>query len=73
MAGFLTNLKIWAATIFVDPFSDYVYVALMCDLTLDEKYSPSLILNVMLMKVELLSIPIMQTIDNLQILAFNKW
>ncbi len=36
MAGLLTNLCIWGATIFVDHFSDYVYVALMRDLTLDE-------------------------------------
>jgi hypothetical protein len=36
MAGFLTNLRIWGATIFVDHFSDYVFVALMRDLTLDE-------------------------------------
>ncbi len=36
MAGFLTNLCIWGATIFVDHFLDLVYVALMRDLTLDE-------------------------------------
>ncbi len=36
MAGFLTNLRIWGATIFVNHFSDYVYVALMRDLSLDE-------------------------------------
>jgi hypothetical protein len=36
MAGFLTNLRIWDATIFVDNFSDYLYVAAMHDLTLDE-------------------------------------
>ncbi len=36
MAGFLTNLPIWGATVFVDHFSDYVYVALMQDLGLDE-------------------------------------
>jgi hypothetical protein len=36
MAGFLTNLNIWAATIVVDHYSDYVYVAFMCDLTLDK-------------------------------------
>ncbi len=36
MSGFLTNLRIWGATIFVDHFSDYVYAALMRDLTLDE-------------------------------------
>jgi len=36
MAGFLTNLRIWGATIFVDHYSDYVFVALMHDLTLDE-------------------------------------
>ncbi len=36
MAGFLTNLRIWGATVFVDHFSDYVYVALMQDLCLDK-------------------------------------
>jgi hypothetical protein len=36
MAGFLTNLRIWAASIFVDHYLDYPYVALMRDLTLDE-------------------------------------
>ena len=36
MAGFLTNLRILGATIFVDHHSDYVFVALMRDLTLDE-------------------------------------
>jgi hypothetical protein len=36
MAGFLTNLRIWAATIFVDYYLDYVYVALMRNLTLDK-------------------------------------
>jgi hypothetical protein len=36
IAWFLTYLRIWGATIFVDHFSDYVYVALMRDLTLDE-------------------------------------
>jgi hypothetical protein len=36
MAGFLTNLGIWGATIFVDHFSDYIFVALMQDLTHDE-------------------------------------
>ncbi len=36
MAGFLTNLCIWGATVFVDHFSDYVFVALMQDLGLDK-------------------------------------
>ena len=36
MSGFLTNLRIWGATVFVDHHSDYVYVALMRDLGLDE-------------------------------------
>ncbi len=36
MAGFLTNCRIWAATIFVNHYSDYVYVSLMRDLTLDK-------------------------------------
>jgi hypothetical protein len=36
MAGFLTNSRIWGATIFVDHFLDYVYVTLMIDLSLDE-------------------------------------
>jgi hypothetical protein len=38
MDGFLTNLRIWAASIFVDHYLDYVYVALMRDLTLDESF-----------------------------------
>jgi hypothetical protein len=36
MSGFLTNLRIWGATIFADHFSDHVYVALMRDLSLDK-------------------------------------
>ena len=36
MSGSLTNLRIMGATIFVDHFSDYVYVYLMRDLTLTE-------------------------------------
>ena len=36
MTGFLTNMRIWGATVFVDHVTDYVYVALMRDLTLDE-------------------------------------
>jgi hypothetical protein len=36
MAGFLTNLQIWGTTKFVDHFLDYVYVALMRDLSLDK-------------------------------------
>ncbi len=36
LSGFLTNLRIWGATFIVDHFSDYVYVALICVLTLDE-------------------------------------
>jgi hypothetical protein len=36
MAGVLPNLHIWGATVFVDHFSDYVSVALMQGLGLDE-------------------------------------
>ena len=36
MSGYLTNMRIWGATVFVDHVSDFVYVALMRDLTLDE-------------------------------------
>ncbi len=36
MAGFLTNLCIWGATNFVDHFSDYIFLPLMRDLTLDK-------------------------------------
>jgi hypothetical protein len=36
MAGYLINICIWGATVFVDHFSDYVYVAIMHDLGLDE-------------------------------------
>ena len=36
MSGFLTSKRIWGSTTFVDHASDYVYVHLMEDLTLDE-------------------------------------
>ena len=36
MSGYLTNTRIWGATVFVDHASDYTHVALMRDLTLDE-------------------------------------
>ena len=36
MSGRLTNLRIMAATIFVDHFSDHVYVYLMKDLSLSK-------------------------------------
>ena len=36
MSGFLTSKRIWGCTTFVDHVSDYVYVHLMRDLTLDE-------------------------------------
>ena len=35
MSGFLTNTRLWGATVFVDHVSDYVYVALMCALSQD--------------------------------------
>ena len=36
ISGYLTNMRIWGATVFVDHVSDYTHVALMFDLTLDE-------------------------------------
>ena len=36
MAGFLTSQRLWGCTTFVDHVSDYVYVHLMRDMTLDE-------------------------------------
>ena len=36
MSGFLTSKILWGATTFIDHLSDYVYVHLMRDLTLDE-------------------------------------
>jgi hypothetical protein len=36
ISQFLTNLQIWGAGIFIDHFFDYVYVALMRDLSLEE-------------------------------------
>ncbi len=36
MSGFLKNFQIWGATIFTDHFSNYLYVALMRDLSLDK-------------------------------------
>ncbi len=44
-SGFLTNLRIWGATVFVDHFSDYVYVALMRDLGLVKHYLPRQLLK----------------------------
>ena len=36
ISGYLTNMRIWGATVFVDHVSDYTHVALMRDITLDE-------------------------------------
>ena len=36
ISGFLTSKRLWGATTSVDHVSDYVYVHLMRDLTLDE-------------------------------------
>ena len=36
MSSFLTNKRLWGSTTFVDHVSDYVYMHLMRDLTLDE-------------------------------------
>ena len=36
MSGFLTSKRIWGITTFVDHVSDFVYVHLMRDFTLDE-------------------------------------
>ena len=36
MSGFLTSKRLWVATTFVDHVSDYVYVHIIRDLTLDE-------------------------------------
>ena len=36
ISGYLTNIRIWGTTLFVDRGSDYTRVALMRDLTLDE-------------------------------------
>jgi hypothetical protein len=72
MAGFFTNLRIWGATIFVDHYSDYVFVALMRDLTLDETLLAKTLSNDMLTKVVSISTPIAQTMDVLPTLDFNK-
>ena len=36
ISGYLTNMRIWGATVFVDHVSDYTHVALMRDLTLEK-------------------------------------
>ena len=36
ISGYLTNMKIWGVTVFVDHVTDFNHVALMRDLTLDE-------------------------------------
>jgi hypothetical protein len=46
MSGRLTNLCIMAATIFVDHFSDHVYVYLMKDRMLSEKLLANMLMNV---------------------------
>ena len=39
ISSYLTNMKIWGATVFVDHVSDFTHVALMRDLTLYETLS----------------------------------
>ena len=72
MAGFLTNLQIWGATICVDHYSDYVYVALMQDLGLDKTHLQNRLLSVMQVMVGFLLFPIEQTTVILQMLDFKK-
>ena len=36
VSGYLTNIRIWGATLFVDHVSDFTHIVLMIDLTLDE-------------------------------------
>ena len=62
MSGFLTNHRIWGATVFVDHVSDYVFVALMRDLTLDETL---LAKTSFVLKTEEFALnPIAQTMDD---------
>ncbi len=72
MAGFLRNLHIWGATIFVDHYSDYVFVALMCDLTLDETLLAKSSFERHANNGGVSIISIVQTMDNLLMLDFNK-
>jgi hypothetical protein len=39
MSGFLTHERIWEATTFVDHVSDYIYVHLMKNFTIEETLS----------------------------------
>jgi hypothetical protein len=61
MAGFLINLQIWGAMIFVDHYLDYVHVALMRDLDSTRLYLQNWHLSVMQMMVGFLLFPIEQT------------
>ena len=72
MAGFLTNLRIWGATICVDHYSDYVYVALMQDLGLDKTHLQNRLLSVMQVILGFLLFPIEQTTVVSQMLDFKK-
>jgi hypothetical protein len=72
MSGFLTNLCIWGAMIFVDHFLDYIYVALMHNLTLGETLLARSSFERHAMMEKLMAIPIKLMMVNLLMLVFNK-
>ena len=72
MAGFLTNLGIWGATISVDHYSDYVLLHSCAILLWTRHCWLRLLSNDMLTKVVSISIPIAQTMDVSPTLDFNK-
>jgi hypothetical protein len=72
MAGFLTNLRIWAASIFDDHYSDYVYVALMRNLTLDESLLAKSSFEQHGNEGGIISVPIVWIMVDLLTLNFSK-
>ena len=68
MSGFLTNfnLRITRATVFVDHYSDHVFVHLTKNLTLEELYQPNLYRRDFCKLLQLLPKVIMPTMGRLQ-------
>jgi hypothetical protein len=72
MTSFLTNVHLWGATIFVDHYLDYVFVALMRDLTLDEMLLAKYSLERHTSEGGVSIISFVQTMEDLLMLDFNK-
>jgi hypothetical protein len=75
MAGFFTNLRIWGANVFVDHFSDYVYMSMwhLCKiLALTRPFLLNHLLSNMQMRVAFLYTLIAPIMATLQMLVFKS-